>query len=201
MNERDEVERVKDRLRLLMEQKGIKAKPLSKLAGKGETFVRDMLDGDDVKVGNLHRLASALDVSLSDIIGGNSLRVAGRIGAGGSIIYEEADGGAVPRPPGISGELEALEVEGSSMLPRYSSGDIVYVEKGQRGVQADDIGDFCAVRLTTGETYIKQLAYGSRPGFWVLRSLNAEDIVDVEVEWAQPVIFVLTKSARRRLGY
>lgn len=201
MDERAEVERIKDRLRLLMEQKNIKAKPLSKKAGKGETFVRDMLDGDDVKLGNLHRLAGALDVTLSDIVGGGTVRVAGRVGAGGTIIHEAADGGPVPRPPGIGGEIEALEVEGSSMLPRYSSGDIVYIEKAPRGVQVDDIGDFCAVRLTTGETYIKQVAYGSRPGLWTLRSLNAEDIVDVEIEWAQPVIFVLPRAARRRLGY
>jgi DNA-binding Xre family transcriptional regulator len=201
MNERDEVERIKGRLRQLMAQKNIKAKPLSKKAGRGETFVRDMLDGDDVKLGNLHRLAGALDVTLADIVGAGSLRVAGRIGAGGHVLHEAVDGGPVPRPVGIAGDLEALEVDGSSMLPRYSSGDIVYIEKADRGVQEEDIGDFCAVRLTTGETYIKQIAYGSRPGFWTLRSLNAEDIVDVEIEWAQPVIFVLPRAARRRLGY
>lgn len=201
MDERAEVERIKGRLRQLMEQKNIKAKPLSKKAGKGETFVRDMLDGDDVKLGNLHRLAGALDVTLSDIVGAGTLRVAGRIGAGGTVIHEPVDGGPVPRPAGMGGEIEALEVDGSSMLPRYSSGDIIYVEKAARGVQEEDIGDFCAVRLTTGETYLKQIAYGSRPGFWTLRSLNAEDIVDVEIEWAQPVISVLPRGARRRLGY
>lgn len=201
MDERAEIERIKDRLRHLMEAKQIKAKPLSKRAGKGETFVRDMLDGDDVKIGNLHRLAGALDVTLSEIIGTGTVRVAGRIGAGGEVIHEEADGGRVPSPAGFGTEVEALEVEGSSMFPRYSSGDIVYIEKGERGLREADIGDFCAVRLTTGETYIKQIAYGSRPGFWTLRSLNAEDITDVEIEWAQPVIFVLPRAARLRLGY
>lgn len=201
MNEQDEVARVKERLRQLMDQKGIKAKPLSKKAGKGETFVRDMLDGDDVKLGNLHRLANALEVSIADIVGGGSIRVAGRVGAGGSVIFEPVDGGAVPMPPGMGGELEALEVDGISMLPRYSAGDILYIEKAAPGVSADDVGDFCVVRASSGETYVKQLAFGTRPGLWTLRSLNAEDIVDIEIDWARPVIFVLPRAARRRLGY
>jgi DNA-binding Xre family transcriptional regulator len=201
MNERDEIDRVKGSLKRLMEEKGIKAKPLSKKAGKGETFVRDLFEGDDVKVGNLHRLAEALDVTLADIIGGGHIIVAGRIGAGGEVIFEEVNDGVVPRPPGLSGPIEALEVEGSSMLPRYSSGDVVYIARTSGGVEKDDIGEFCAVRLKTGETYVKQLAVGSRPGFFTLRSLNAEDIVDVELEWATPIIFVMPRAARRRLGF
>lgn len=201
MNERSEVERIKERLKRLMDEKGIKAKPLSKRAGKGETFVRDLFDGADVKVGNLHSLARALDVSLVDIIGNGQVTLAGRVGAGGEVIFEEVNDGLVPRPPGMPGEIEALEVSGTSMLPRYSSGDVVYISRGHDGVAADDIGEYCAVRLTTGETYVKQLAYGSKPGFFTLRSLNAEDIVDVELEWATPVIFVLSRAARRRLGF
>ncbi|KPH67536.1 S24 family peptidase [Novosphingobium sp. ST904] len=201
MNERDEIARVKDRLRLLMDEKGIKAKPLSKKVGKGETFVRDLFEGDDVKVGNLHRLAQALDVTIADIIGGGTVPLSGRVGAGGEVLFEELAGETAPRPPGLVGKVEALEVDGSSMLPRYSSGDIVYIARTNDGVSEEDIGEFCAVRLISGETYVKQLAYGSRPGFFTLRSLNAEDIVDVELDWATPIIFVLPRAARRRLGY
>jgi repressor LexA len=201
VDERAEIERVKDTLRRLMAEKGLKAKPLSVKAGKGETFVRDMFDGDDVKIGNLHRLAGALGVTIGDIVGAGVVTVSGRIGAGGEVIFEETGGAVAPRPPGISGEVEALEVSGSSMLPRYSSGDIVYISRLSDGVQSEDIGEICAVRLSSGETYIKQLAHGSRPGFYTLRSTNAEDITDVELEWATPIIFVLPRAARRRLGF
>lgn len=201
MDEQSEVARVKDSLRRLMEEKGIKAKPLSKKAGRGETFVRDLFEGDDVKVGNLHRLAEALDVTIADIIGGGHVTLAGRIGAGGEVIFEEVNDGVVPRPPGLRGKVEALEVNGSSMLPRYSQGDVVYISRTSDGVTDDDIGEYCAVRLKTGETYVKQLSYGSRPGFFTLRSLNAEDIPDVELVWATPIIFVLPRAARRRLGF
>lgn len=203
MSDSYEVARVKAELRRLMELKGIKAKPLAKLAGLGETAVRDIFEreGADMKVGTLHKLAGALDVTIDDIIGAAAVPLVGRVGAGGNVIYAEVHEGSVPRPPGLATPVEALEVDGSSMLPRYSSGDIVYIAREHDGVVEADIGEFCAMRVSTGETYIKQLAYGSRPGFFTLRSLNAEDIVDVELDWATPIVFVLPRAARRRLGF
>ncbi|MDH7640546.1 S24 family peptidase [Sphingomonas oryzagri] len=202
MSEQYEVTRVKAELRRLMAKKGLKAKRLSLDAGLGETAVRDIFERPDadMKVGTLHKLAGALDVTIDDIIG-SKIDIVGRVGAGGNVIYEENPLGSAPRPPGIGGTLEALEVDGSSMLPRYSSGDVVYIARQHDGVSEEDIGEFCAIRLLTGETYIKQLALGSRPGFFTLRSLNAEDISDVEVEWATPILFVLPRAARRRMGF
>jgi repressor LexA len=201
MDEKDEIERVKASIRRLMAAKNLKAKPLSKLAGKGETFVRDMFEAADVKIGPLHSIANALEVSVADIVGGDEMRISGKVGAGGSLIFEEVDLGPTARPAGFGDKLQAFEIDGSSMLPRYSSGDVVYISRDTDGVDERDIGEFCAVRIKTGETYVKQLAYGSRPGFFTLRSLNAEDITDVELEWATPIVFVLPRAARRRLGY
>lgn len=199
----DKVEEVRAALRRVMERKGIKPKPLAKRAGLGDTSVRDLLDnpGRDIKIGTLQKLAGALDVNVEDLLGDRGVPLTGRVGAGGTIIFEEHDGGTVPRPPGGGGDLEALEVIGDSMLPRYSSGDVVYIKREHDGLTAESIGDYCAVRLTTGETYIKLLARGSRPGFWTLRSLNAADIEDVELDWATPILFVLSKAARRTLAY
>lgn len=204
MADGDEMERVRVALRRAMERKGIKAKPLAKAAGLGETAVRDILESRsaDPKVGTLRKLAIPLDTSIEELIGVNEVLLAGRIGAGGEVIYEETGGlETVPRPPGLGGTLEALEVVGDSMLPRYSSGDIVYISRTHDGIDPDAIGEYCAARLTSGETYIKQLARGSRPGFFTLRSLNAADIEDVELVWATPIVSVLPRIGRRRLGY
>jgi len=202
MRSDDELIRVKAEIQRLMEVKGIKRKPLAKKAGLGETIVRDLLEYEDrdVRLGTLNKLAGALDVTVEDLIGARAVVIVGKIGAGGSVIYEETGDALAPRPPGFGGQLEALEVEGSSMLPRYSSGDIVYISRDHDGVAAEDIGEICAVRLRSGETYVKQLTHGSRPGFFTLRSLNAEDISDVELEWATPILFVMPRAARRRLG-
>lgn len=200
----DELQRVRALLREVMARKGVKNKPLAKKAGLGETSVRDLLDNEDrdIKLGTLFKIGRALDIDIGDIVGAsNGVPLVGAIGAGGNIIYETVADRIAPRPPGGDGPMEALEVQGTSMLPRYSSGDIVYIATGVHGVSEEDVGEFCAVRLVTGETYVKQLAHGSKPGFFTLRSLNAEDIVDVEVEWATPIIFVMPRAARRRLGF
>lgn len=186
-----------------MLRKGIARKPLAQRAGLGDTSVRDLLDNEDrdIKLGTLFKLSGALDMTIDEFVGGaQPVPLSGRIGAGGSIIFEEVPGDTVPRPPGMGGDLEALEVDGDSMLPRYSSGDVVYIDKASRGVSEDCFGEYCAVRVVSGETYIKLLARGSRPGFVTLRSLNAADIEDVEIEWATPIIFVLPRAARRRMG-
>jgi phage repressor protein C with HTH and peptisase S24 domain len=158
-----------------------------------------LLDNEDrdIKVGTLQKLAVALDVPIEEFLASEGVVLAGRIGAGGSVLFEETGTETVPRPPGIAGALEALEVLGDSMLPRYSSGDVIYIGRTHDGVRSEYIGDYCAVRLT----YVKLLARGSRPGFWTLRSLNAADMEDVELEWATPIIFVLPRAARRLLGY
>jgi len=199
-----ELEGVREKLRVAMERKGLKPKPLAQRANLGDTSVRDILDnpGRDIRVGTLQKIAGAMDVDVTDFFGNADVTLTGRVGAGGEIIFDESDGTVkVPRPPGFSGEVEALEVVGTSMLPRYSSGDIVYIQRTHDGVSAETIGEYCAVRLVTGETYVKQLARGTRPGFFTLRSLNADDIEDVEIEWATPILSVLSRVARRRLGY
>ena len=185
-----------------MERKGIKAKPLSLAAGLGPTAVRDLLDPDsgDVRLGTLFKLAVPLQSSIEDLIGSDLVPLTGRVGAGGTIIFDELDqNDLVPRPPSITGPLEALEVVGDSMFPKYTSGDVIYIQRNHDGVLPIYVGEFCAIRLISGESYLKLLAKGSRPGVFTLRSLNAPDIEDVEVEWATPVLFVLPRFARRTM--
>lgn len=200
----DKLEQVRDAIRRAMARKKIKAKPLSLAAGLGETAVRDILEArsGSPRVDTLRRIAEQLDATIEDLIGSTPVRVTGRIGAGGSIIFDESDGAEiVPHLAGLPAGVEAFEVIGSSMLPRYSPGDVVYVSREFDGAKPSYYGEFCAVRLSSGETFIKQLARGSRPGFFNLRSLNAEDIEDVEIEWATPVLASLSRTARQLMGY
>ncbi len=86
------------------------------------------------------------------------------------------------------------------MLPKYRDGDIIYIQRDHEGVLPEYIGEDCAVRLATGETYIKQLMRGSRPDRFTLLSLNAPPIEDVEVEWATLVRFVMPARSRQLLS-
>jgi repressor LexA len=194
---------LRESLQRIMDRKGVKPTTLSLAVGTSKTLVKDLLTkNDDVKISTLVKLAGALDVPLEELLARPPVPIVGRIGAGGAIVFEDIGESVepdnyVPRPPAISGQLIALEVVGESMLPKYRNGDIIYVCRSHDGALEDYIGEDCAVRLVTGETFIKQLAYGSKPGVFTLRSLNAADIEDVEIEWATPVIFIMPQRARR----
>lgn len=151
----------------------------------------------DLTGGWIEKIAKVLNVSPGDIVGNNVVAVVGKIGAGGSVIYEDVGNtDFVSRPPDTRGELVGLEVEGESMLPKFDPGDVIYISRNYDGVSPQLIGSYCAVRLTTGETYLKILARGSEAGRFTLRSLNAADMENKELLWATPVRAILPRYAR-----
>lgn len=196
------IESIRTALRKAMLRKGAKATTLSLQIGTNRTLVKDLLEKtDDVKISTLTKLASALDVSIHELVATPPVPVVGFIGAGGTVIFEDLGvEETVLRPPGISGSLVALMVRGSSMLPKYKDGDIIYIQREHDGLLPDYIGEDCAVRLTTGETFIKQVIHGNEPGRFTLLSLNAAPIENVEIEWATPVLFIMPARSRHLLS-
>lgn len=185
-----------------MKAKGFSQRSLSSAAGLSESAVRDLLTRTtNPGVDTLRKVAEALEMPV-DALTGEGLRVPvlGKIGAGGQVLFaseceQEDDLATVPRPPLVSGRLMALEVVGSSMLPKYEAGDIIYVRReGFDDNLAPHMGKYCAVRTADGGTFLKILSPGSRDGVYTLRSLNAEDMIDVEIQWAAPVLFVMPKQ-------
>lgn len=202
MDEAIDMASIRESLQRIMDKKGWKPTTLSLAVGTNRTLVKDMLEsGKDVRVGTLTKLAGVLDVPLSDLLAAPRVPVVGFIGAGGEVIFEEVEqDDPVARPPGISGTLVALVVSGTSMLPKYKDGDIIYIQREHDGLLPDYIGEDCAVRLTSGETFIKQLIRGSREDRFTLLSLNAAPIEDVEIEWATPVLFIMPARSRNLLA-
>jgi phage repressor protein C with HTH and peptisase S24 domain len=205
MGEVPDIETIRDNLKRIMARKGVKPTTLSQQVGNSKTLVKDLLTKTgDVQFSTLTKLAGALDVDLEQLLSLPRVPVAGKIGAGGSVVFLDAGetiepDETVPRPPGVTGKLIALVVDGSSMLPKYRDGDIIYIQRTHDGVLEDYLGEDCAVRLATGETYVKQLARGSEPDRYTLRSLNAPDLENVEIEWATPVLFIMPARARKML--
>lgn len=189
-----------------MAEKGFSRRSLSKAADLSESAVRDLLTRtDNPGIGTLTRIAEALEMPVDQLTGAAIMvPVLGSIGAGGEVLFsvdpdEELNGSAhfdtVPRPPLVVGRLMALRVNGSSMLPKYEDGDVIYVRRDHDGILPQYLNRYCAVRTGEGGTFLKILSPGTQAGCYTLRSLNAPDMENVEVVWASPVLFVMPKQA------
>lgn len=196
-----DIHAIRETIEREMRKKGFSRRSLSSAAKLSESAVRDVLTRtDNPGIDTLRKIAEALEVPVDALTGaGLVVPVLGKIGAGGEVMFaydsdNEEGLPTVPRPPLVSGRLMALEVVGSSMLPKYESGDIVYVQRDHEGVLPTSIGKYCAVRTADGGTFLKILALGTQPERYILRSLNAEDMIDVQVSWAAPVLFVMPKQ-------
>lgn len=200
-----DINAIREAIEREMKAKGFSRRSLSSAAGLSESAVRDVLSRvDNPGIGTLRKIADALEMPADELTGaGLQVPVLGNIGAGGEILFSidpdtELNGvddlPHVPRPPLVRGRLMALEVVGSSMLPKYEAGDIIYVRRDHDGIQPTYINRYCAVRTADGGTYVKILAPGSNAGRYTLRSLNAPDMENVEVLWATPVLFVMPKG-------
>src|SRR5258708_224884 len=112
------------------------------------------------------RLIKASEIApIMDYLELNSVPIMGRVGAGATIEPEDEqvppEGlGDVQLPFPIEDETIAFEVAGDSMLPKYENGDIIVVYREQRHPVSSFYGEEAAVRLKTGERYLKTIERG-----------------------------------------
>jgi repressor LexA len=151
------------------------------------------------------RLIKASEISLiMEYLELNSVPIMGRVGAGATIEpeYEQVppEGlGDVELPFPIDEEIIAFEVAGDSMLPKYENGDIILVYREQRHPLSNFYGEEAAVRLKSGERYLKTIERGKSPTLVNLTSFNAKPINGVKLDWIGEICVTLPRGQISRL--
>jgi repressor LexA len=151
-------------------------------------------------------LAKAMGVrpgAVSELFSGIRL-IKGRIGAGAVIEPEHEqvppEGlGEIELPLPIAEETIAFEVSGDSMLPKYENGDVIVVYREQRHPISSFYGEEAAVRLKTGERYLKTVERGKSPSVVNLTSFNAKTITGVKLEWIGEICLTLPRGQIARM--
>src|SRR3984957_4718370 len=151
------------------------------------------------------RLIKASEIApIIDYLELNSVPIMGRAGAGGNIEPEPEqvppEGlGNVELPFPIAEETIAFEVAGDSMLPKYENGDVIVVFREQRHPISSFYGEEAAVRLKTGERYLKTIERGKSTSVVNLTSFNAKPISGVKLEWIGEICVTLPRGQIERL--
>src|SRR6201991_1109311 len=151
------------------------------------------------------RLIKASEIAaITDYLELNRVPVMGRVGAGATIMPEHEqvppEGlGEVELPFPIAEETIAFEVAGDSMLPKYENGDIIVVFREQRHPLSSFYGEEAAVRLKTGERYLKTIERGKSASVVNLKSLNAKPIVGVKLDCVGEICVTLPRGQIERL--
>lgn len=138
-------------------------------------------------------LAARHEYPVPDRFGKDAVPVIGYVGAGAEIfVWDDHAQGAgfdeILAPYGTAPAI-GLIVRGPSMYPRYEDGDIIVCSDIDHD-PVSLIGRDCYVKLLDGRAFLKRLRQGSEPGRFTLRSHNAPDIENVQLDKAYPVEWV-----------
>lgn len=147
----------------------------------------------------LQRLANLANTTVDRLLGlsqlsegDDAIPVVGYVGAGAQVLPfdDYAKGGGmdyIERPPGVTGEAVAVEVQGDSLFPTAENGWRLIYAGEQTVLEEEVLNKLCVVKLADERVMVKRVMRGSRPQRYHLVSTNAPVIEDAEILWAARV--------------
>lgn len=192
-------------IREMRKNQGLTIEELSEKAGISRSYLNELeLGAKTINAARLQQVADALGVQPADLIARHTpmVSVPGRAGAGAEVrpLDDHAIGDGlymVECPPQLVGmDVVAVEVEGDSMEPIYSEGDLLFYTRETVGVPSEAVGQKCVCEDQSGRVWIKQVKNGSEPGLFHLLSINptSETKHNVQLRWASRVRMHLPKE-------
>lgn len=184
-------------------------------AGLDNSTIRKMFENPQrsTRISTATRIAQVLGMTIDDLvslgagISRPTVSIAGKVGAGARVplfdAYEKGDGPQVECPAGLSPHgIVAVEIEGDSMEPAFSAGDLLFYSRNVIGIPDEAIGARCVCEDTEGNAWVKQVRRGSTPGLFNLISLNpsADNQHDVRLKWAAKVRLHWPADLARKVG-
>ena len=171
---------------------------VAKALGLPQPRISEIIAGRrEIKLSEVAPLAGALQMSVDEIIAAlgiakptrPTIPLVGLVGAGGRIETIENVVDYVDMPPGATGPLEALRVEGTSMFPELHAGDVIYYAPKVDERPEALLNKLVALETADGELKVKYLRRGSEPGLFDLFSHAEPLATDVRVKRAAVVLF------------
>ncbi len=202
-------------LELALEYSGRSLREVAAAAGVSYEQLKSLRQGKSrsTNVDDAVKVAETFGCSLEQFLAGNfdsehrSVPIVGKVGAGARVpvfeAYEPGSGPQVVCPPGLDPRsVVAVEIEGDSMEPVYSAGDLLFYTRATHdGVPSEAIGRRCVCECEDGLGWVKQVKLGSAPGLFNLISINpqADNQHDVRLKWAAPVLLHWPKELARKV--
>lgn len=189
---------MKNQIRTIRQKANLTLEQVAKAAGTTNQMI-GLLERGQRKLTTewMERIALVLGVSPLDLLElpGKLVPVVGYVGAGAEIysIDDNTKGAGmdfISAPPqGATTTMVALVVRGDSMSPAYEDGDVIFYDQIVTGDIAHLLGRRVIIRLRDGRTFIKKLRRNADGKYW-LHSHNAEPILDPDIDWLAPVLWV-----------
>ena len=191
-------------IRHIAEKAGVSYEQLKKLKQRPDAKT----NADDAV-----RVAHYFGVSLEAFLDGTiscdetTVTIAGKVGAGARVpvfdAYEKGAGPQVVCPSGLPPHgVVAVEIEGDSMEPVYSAGDLLfYTRHTHEGVPVEAIGKRCVCEDIDGHGWVKLIREGREKGTFDLYSFNdaSPPLYGVRLKWAAPVLLHWPAAMARKV--